>query len=61
MNRSHCTRHAGFTLIELMVTVSMVAILAALATPSFRELIEAQRLRDTAFSLVSDLTLLIRP
>jgi type IV fimbrial biogenesis protein FimT len=57
MNRSHCTRHAGFTLIELMVTVSMVAILAALATPSFRELIEAQRLRDTAFSLVSDLTL----
>lgn len=50
-------RDAGFTLIELMVTVAMLAILAALATPSFRELIEAQRLRDTSFGLVSDLTL----
>ncbi|MDO8906340.1 GspH/FimT family protein [Hydrogenophaga sp.] len=57
MNRALLTRHAGFTLIELMVTVAMAAILAALATPSFRELIEAQRLRDTAFGLVSDLTL----
>lgn len=56
MNRTP-TLQAGFTLIELMVTVAMMAVLAALATPSFRELIEAQRLRDTAFGLVSDLTL----
>jgi type IV fimbrial biogenesis protein FimT len=50
-------KQAGFTLIELMVTVSMVAILASLAAPGFREIIAAQRMRTAAFGLMSDLTL----
>lgn len=57
MNHPLSARNAGFTLIELMVTVAMLAILAALATPSFRQFVEAQRLRDASFGLVSDLTL----
>lgn len=49
--------HGGFTLIELMVTVALMAVLLALAVPSFRDLLAAQRVRATAFSMVSDLVL----
>lgn len=35
MPNSTCQRSTGFTLVELMVTVSLVAILASLASPSF--------------------------
>lgn len=45
----------GFTAIELMVTMGIVAILAALATPSFTPLIERWRVRDAAETLTSSL------
>ncbi|WP_084690550.1 GspH/FimT family pseudopilin [Comamonas granuli] len=47
--------HAGFTAIELMVVVSIVAILAALAAPSFQPLIERWRVREAAENLTSTL------
>ena len=37
------SRPAGFTLIELMITVAIVSILAAVAYPSYREYIERSR------------------
>jgi len=48
---------AGFTAIELMVVVAIVAILTALAGPSFRPLVERWRVRDTAESLTATLYL----
>lgn len=36
-------QHAGFTLIELMITVAIVAMLAAVAYPSYRDYIDRSR------------------
>lgn len=57
MARHAQTPQRGFTLVELVVSIAMLAILAALATPSFKRMIEAQRMRTGAFALISDLTL----
>lgn len=48
-------RQHGFTAIELMVVVSIVALLAALAAPSFTPLIETWRVRQATESLQSSL------
>ena len=46
----------GFTAIELMVVVSIVAVLAALAAPSFTPLIESWRVREATEQLQSTLS-----
>lgn len=50
-------KSAGFTLIELIVTVSMVAILMSIAVPSFKKMIDDNRLSTGTNELVSALIL----
>lgn len=45
----------GFTLVEAMIAIAVLAILASLAAPSFKELLAAQRIRLTASDLYSSL------
>ena len=50
-------RGAGFTLLEMLVTVALVVILVALGAPSIRELLAVQRLQSVHAALVTDLQL----
>ncbi len=56
--RPRCARrHAsGFTLIEAVVVVGMLAIVAAIAAPSFRSFVGTMNSKSTAFDLINDLT-----
>jgi type IV fimbrial biogenesis protein FimT len=45
----------GFTMIELMVTITVVAILLVIAVPSLRSFIQKNRIVGEASSFVSDL------
>ncbi|GFM87211.1 general secretion pathway protein GspH [Pseudomonas cichorii] len=46
-------KHAGFTLIELLIVVALVAILANVASPTFTDLIDANRRQVAALELAS--------
>ncbi len=48
---------AGFTLIELMTVVSLLAIISAFALPSFRAFLDGQRVKGIAYDLTADLLL----
>jgi type IV fimbrial biogenesis protein FimT len=45
-------KNAGFTLVELMVVIALIAITAAVAVPGFRGLIEANRQTSAANSVI---------
>ena len=46
---------SGFTLLELMITVAVLGVLAALALPSFQSVLEGRRLVGAAENLFADL------
>ena len=46
-------RQGGFTVVELMITLAVAVILAALAVPSFRDLIDKSRLRGATDDIVN--------
>lgn len=50
------TLAAGFTIIELLSVVTVMAVLAAIAAPSMREMIATQRVRAAASDLHLTLT-----
>jgi type IV fimbrial biogenesis protein FimT len=49
------SRQAGFTLIELVIAIAIVAVLLAVGVPSLRDMAVSQRVRGAANDLYSDL------
>lgn len=48
-------RCSGFTTLELMIVIAIIAILAALALPSFKTTLEKQRITRAAEAVLADL------
>ena len=48
-------RRSGFTVIELMVVVAILAVVLTLAAPSFSSMLQMQRLRGTNAQVVTDM------
>jgi type IV fimbrial biogenesis protein FimT len=48
-------RNSGLTAFEVAVTLAIIALLAAVSTPSFLRWLQTHRLRDAAINLMADL------
>ncbi len=56
-HRCAARRAAGFSIVELMVTVTVAAVLLGLAIPSFRDLLINNKVTEATNQLVGDLNL----
>jgi type IV fimbrial biogenesis protein FimT len=56
LTRSYPAKTQGFTLIELMVVIALIAIIAGLAAPDFQRMIARQRLNVTTSDLLVSVT-----
>lgn len=56
MHLSRLSTNRGFTLIELMITLAIFVILITVAVPSFREFVQAQRVKTASFDLFAAIT-----
>src|SRR5687767_13538734 len=50
-------RSRGFTLVELIITVAILAVLMAVGVPSFRAFVQNQKVKSASFELMSALVL----
>lgn len=57
MERRPPTKHLGFTLVELLIAIAVLAVVLTLAAPSFRNMIEMQRLKSISSQLMTDIQL----
>jgi type IV fimbrial biogenesis protein FimT len=48
-------RHQGFTLLELMVVLSILGIMLAVGIPGFRDFISNQRAKSASYELITSL------
>lgn len=48
-------KHLGFTLVELLVTIAILAILTALAVPSFKQTIQSTTISNNVNTFMGDL------
>ena len=55
MDRVDLLGHGGFTLVELMLTITVLAVLATIGAPTMQEMLARNRLKAAAQALTEDL------